>query len=280
MNLEQRLSFVTGKGGVGKSTVAAALALKSASKGAKTLLVELEGASYFSALWNFKVAYQPKEVLPGLFVAQWTSQECLREYALHLLKVEALYKLFLENSVSRSLIEVAPGLREIALLGKATSGPRKVGPPLEFDQIVIDAPASGHFLALVRAPLGLSKAIRFGPMGEQSRSILSYINNSKFAEYFVVCLPEELPLLETKDLVSELREQVGFSPKVILNRSLRLSSSQVKGSSKFATFLKNHLHYEKEFKKLFQGLETSELSWVLEKDPLQIIQQLSEEVSS
>lgn len=277
--IDQKITFVTGKGGVGKSTVAAALALKFASNNQKTLLVELTSPSYFGGVWNVKSTFEPKQISPNLFLSLWTPKDCLREYALHLLKVEALYKLFLENQVSKTLIQVAPGLNEIALLGKATSYPRKVGPPLEYDRIVIDAPASGHFMSLIRAPLGLSRAIRFGPMGEQSRSILSYMNNVDYANYMVVTLPEELPLQEGKELADGIRGVVGFNPTVVLNRSFSMATQKIQGESSFSQYLTTLDQSQKQFVEMFKEFKTLTLPWVLKESSLEIIEQLSESQS-
>ncbi len=226
---QQKIIFVTGKGGVGKSAVAAAIALKEAQSGQKTLLVELGYQSFYQDYFNLpKVGYQPQKLKDNLDVALWSGPECLKEYAKHLLKVESLYKLFFENSVTKALIQVAPALSEIAILGKITSHPRKVGPPLNYDCLVIDAFATGHFLALMRAPHGMSEAIRFGPMGEQSRSIEKVLQDPKICQYFVVSFPEELPVVEGIELWQGIYDSVKIKPTHIFNRVLNPSPQALK----------------------------------------------------
>lgn len=217
---EQKIIFVTGKGGVGKSAVAAGMALAKAKAGKKTLLVELGDQSFYKDYFDLKtqVSYQPQKLRENLDVALWSGPECLKEYARFLLKLESVYKLFFENAVTRSLIQVAPALSELAVMGKVTSHPRKIGPPLNYDCIVVDAFATGHFLALLKAPLGMAEAVRFGPMGEQSRSVNEVLKNKSICSYYVVSLPEELPVQEAIELSQGIKKVLGVSPIHLFNR--------------------------------------------------------------
>ncbi len=215
---------MTGKGGVGKSAVAAAMALKKSQGGQKTLLVELGSQSFYQQYFKLpKVGFEPIQLRPLLDLSVWSGQECLREYARYLLKVESLYRLFFENSVTRSLINVAPGLPELAVMGKVTSHPRKVGPPLNYDCIVVDAFATGHFLALLRAPQGMAEAISFGPMGEQSRGIVKFLKDPNYCQYYVVSIPEELPVQEGLELTRSIKDLVGIEPVQVYNKNWPLS---------------------------------------------------------
>lgn len=200
--------------------MAVALAMNFAEQGKKTLLVELGDESFYQDYLALpRVGYQPQKYRSRLDVSLWSGPACLREYALYLLKVERLYKLFFENPISKTLIDVAPALAELAILGKVTSGPpRNVGPKLPYDCLVVDAYATGHFLALLRAPIGMAEAIRFGPMGEQSRSILKVLKDPRISHYHIVCLPEELPVQESIELEGDLRKIVGVPLTLWLNK--------------------------------------------------------------
>ncbi len=224
---KQQIHFVTGKGGVGKSFFAASLAEGLAKKsGPQTsthkpiLLAEFNDHSFYREYLGDKSNY--------FDLAQWTGAECLKEYALHLLKIESLYKLFFGNPISKALIDVSPGLHELAILGRATSFPRKHGPPLKYNHMVFDAFATGHFLTMLRAPGALAKIIQFGPMGEQTRSIDEWIRNPEFCHIHLVSLPEELPATETVELYQTIKKEFGITSKVYLNKYLFLKKEELK----------------------------------------------------
>lgn len=218
----REIHFVTGKGGAGKSLIAAALADKKSQAGQKTLLVELGEQSYFALFFGLKKAtYEPQNLKKNFDLALWNGTECLKEYVRYLLKIEALYKLFFENAVSRSLINVAPALPELAILGKITSGPRKHGPPMNYDVIVVDAFATGHFLSLLKAPRGLAEVIRFGPMGEQCRSIDEYLFRKNLCHFHIVTLPEELSVQETLELDAKLKTEFGVKAHMVINKVVK-----------------------------------------------------------
>lgn len=274
--MSQKIIFVSGKGGVGKSSVAGAIAMSFAESGKKTLLVELGDHSYFEIAWKLSpVAYKPLPVENNLDIALWSAQDCLREYALHLLKVERLYKLFFENPVMRTLINVAPALKELAILGKITSQPRKHGPPLDYDVLVVDAFATGHFLALLAAPVGMAQAVQFGPMGEQSRGIDQVIRNPEICSYVLVSLPEELPLQETLELQAKLTEKFSIQSSIVLNKVLQLSDKEVAAAkasdTDFAKMLNHHQMREQMAKKILTSIKSYLIApWILKNSSREI----------
>lgn len=233
----QKIHFFTGKGGVGKSLLAASYAYARAVSIGQTnttehsgpvLLAELTERSFYKDFLELDhIGYKPTPIdklAKNLLVSQWNTTECLKEYAMHLLKIESLYKLFFETPVSKSLISVAPGLQELAILGKATSDARKYGPKMGFSQIVIDAFASGHFMSLLRAPKAMSEIISFGPMGQHSRGIDLCLRDPNICEVHLVTLPEELPTTETIELYQQLKNEFGITPRVYLNKLLNLTA--------------------------------------------------------
>lgn len=215
----QKIVFVTGKGGVGKSTVAMVLAKRYAELGKATLLVELGDRSYFTdVLGAGPVTYKPLQLQRNLDISLWSGKECLREYALHLLKIESLYRLFFENKVSKALIEIAPALAELAIMGKVTSGIRGVGPDLPYEVLVIDCFATGHMMALLRASRGMASAVSMGPMAEHSKAIDRVICDASICQYYIVSNPELLPVTESEELFDQITAEVKIRPRLILNK--------------------------------------------------------------
>ncbi len=210
--------MVTGKGGVGKSLVAAATATSFARKGLKTLLVELGDQSSYQYVFDKAIKYKGTNIEKNLDVALWNGEACLKEYITYLIKVPALADLFMDNKIMRTFIRAAPALKELAVLGKITSGIRSWGPELPFDRIVVDGYATGHFMALLKAPIGMAELISAGPMGEQSRNISAVLADSKHTQYLIVTLLEELPISESLELRTELKKWVKADARILANQ--------------------------------------------------------------
>jgi anion-transporting ArsA/GET3 family ATPase len=247
---QQKIVFVTGKGGVGKSSVAAAMAMNEARAGRRTLLAELSHRSYLGPLFGLAPTAQSVELEPNLHLSLLTGEYCLFEFLRHYIRLDGVVKLFFSNPVMSSLINAAPALKELAILGKITSGLRGIGPDFPYDRIVVDAYATGHFKALMMVPKGMGEVIRFGPMGDQSRAIDEVLRNPELCQYKVVTLPEELPIEESLDLLSWIHGELGQKGDVYLNkvrplplpmpRLLELSRSgdlEPKGFQKFVSYL-------------------------------------------
>jgi anion-transporting ArsA/GET3 family ATPase len=230
-----KISLVSGKGGVGKSCVAAALALKRANSGKKTLLVELAEDSFYRYFFdNPKIGFLPTKISENLEVASWDADSCLRDYVVHLVKMESIYRLFFENKVMSRFIEIAPGLRELSLLGKMTSGIRGIGPKFDYDCVIVDSYSTGHTLALLRAPKSMSDVITKGPMGTQSKEISGLLKDPTIFQYVVVTLPEDLPVIEGIELYEKCHTMTGIEPVMIVNKFLdyNVSDQEIQSAAK------------------------------------------------
>lgn len=286
--------MVSGKGGVGKSMVAAALAQREARRGARTLLVELGDQSYYASIYNKPIAYEPILVAPNFSIALWRGEEALREYILHLIKIDKIVELFFDNRIMQAFVRAAPGLKELAILGKMTSGVRKWGPALDYDVIVVDAFSTGHFIALLKAPIGMTELIESGPMGEQSRQILNVLRDGNFCEYWIVTLAEELPVSETRELYRDLLSLTGQKAKIFCNRvyespitldEIAIERSSAAGVSsilvEFADYLNNLLlrqNAQVEILKKSLG-EVTLLPLILSSNGEEVIAQLEQRLS-
>lgn len=218
----QKIHFFTGKGGVGKSVVSAGYAWSKARHSKQNiLLTELSEDSTFED--NLK----PQKIAKNLSISHWNAYICLEEYASNLLRSKALSKLFLNNSISKALINVAPGLEELAILGKATSGPRDHGPQMNYDEIFIDAFATGHFLNLMQAPQAFSEMFSFGPMGTQSKSIDKWIKDPDFSQVHIVTNTDELSIRESIELYKSLAA-IHIKSRFIVNKFVDTQNIQFK----------------------------------------------------
>ena len=215
-----RIVFVTGKGGVGKSLVSAAIAVAEAGRGNRVLLAELGARSFFEKFFQLPYQSNSATLMPGLDVARWEAGNLVREYLIHYLKLERVVDLFLNNKIMRPLVRVAPGLDEVALLGKLTSGHRHRWHSLNYDVIVVDAHATGHFMALLQAPRGLYEMSSVGPMASNCKGILDIIRNPEICRYVIVTLPEELPVGEALELHGLIAKEVDISADLVCNKVL------------------------------------------------------------
>lgn len=268
----QKIHFFTGKGGVGKSAISAGYALAAAPKNSSTLLTELSEESTFSSVLTGR--HKPKK----LALSYWNAHGCLEEYATSLIRSAALSKLFLNNSLSRSLINVAPGLQELAILGKATAGPRQIGPPMNYDEIFIDAYASGHFLSLVMAPQSFGEMFSFGPMATQSQSIDQWIKNPLFTEVHIVTQADDLSIQESVELWKNLKD-LNIKADFILNKYVETSSIQLKKlPTKTRRFFDNIDQQQKLALAELKKIETSLLlvPQIFENDFVKIISGISQ----
>lgn len=274
------IHLISGKGGVGKSTTAAALAWRLSNDGRKTLLVELGERSYFRHVFHNDINATPVAITTHLSVARWEGEACLREYLHHLLKIEQVVKLFFDNKVMRALVQAAPALRELALLGKITSGPRRVGPAFPFEEVVVDAYSTGHFRALWRAPVGMAEAIPYGPMGEQSRSIVQTLKDPKLTKIYVTVIPEEMPVTEGLELGRDVQSELEQTPHIILNRWLEspLKTGQLKpfAGHDFAAYLGQLLDRQEAARaQIGSRFPVTQLPWVFADTPHEKIRALA-----
>ncbi len=232
---------------------------------------------------SHEVGYEPQKTTFGFDLALWSGAEALKEYARYLLKVEALYRLFFENRIMQTLVNIAPALHELSITGKITSGHRKVGPELDYDVIIVDGYATGHMLALLKAPKGMAEAIKFGPMFEQSRGIRQVLENSDFCKYFIVSLPAELPVVESHELARQIESEIQIKPQIFINKvlgtSLTLKDCEELNSAHPTFFddIKSKLQRQIQAKKSLELIQTNikEIPWVLSTKPKEIIKEMS-----
>lgn len=204
--------IVTGKGGVGKSTVSAALALLAARAGKRVLVCEVNAQERIAPLLGAGPSgATTREVLPGLSTVNVTPHEAMREYGLMVLKFRTIYDAVFENRLVRYFLRVVPSLSELVMLGKILNEVRaeERGRP-RWDLVVVDAPATGHAVQLLRVPSALVDTVPGGPLRHDAEWMDALLVDPARAALAVVTLPEEMPVNEAIELDAQVRSVLGI----------------------------------------------------------------------
>jgi anion-transporting ArsA/GET3 family ATPase len=214
------LYFLSGKGGVGKTHLSTSLSMHLAKSGRKTLLVEFSKFAQFSEYFTTEIGFEPVKVEKDFYASSWTGLDCLHEYASKVLKSKHAANLFFKVPLMKKLSRVAPGLKEIAVLGKITSDYRENDFKTEFDDIVFDCPASGHFLSMMRVPESLSSTVGVGPMERECKSILESVSSNSDVYFALIQDGAHFAEIELKETFAELKKILnGKSISIIKNKS-------------------------------------------------------------
>jgi anion-transporting ArsA/GET3 family ATPase len=222
----KRLLLVVGKGGVGKTTIATALALAAARQNKKTLLVEMDESGRAARLLGLAAAEKnhttPRQVSPRLYVLSISGQAALEEYLCLIIPVRRLLRTVFDSRLYQYFVAAAPGLKELMAMGKLwyeeqlqdedTLGPR-------WDLIVVDTPATGHSLQYLRMPQAAQAAFRVGLVHREAERVVRLLADPDRTAVTLVTLAEELPVTETieayRQLVHDLQLPLGL---VFVNR--------------------------------------------------------------
>jgi anion-transporting ArsA/GET3 family ATPase len=221
--LDRRLVIVTGKGGTGKTTVAAALAVAAARRGRSVLIAEVGGQEQvpqFITPGHPPVGYAGSELLPGLTCIHIDPFEALAEYLGLQLRVRGIVDLVLRNKGFSQLLAAAPGWRELITLGKVWHLAQMQdarGAPL-YELIVVDAPATGHGLTFLDVPRVVGTAVRAGPLKKHAHLVEELMLDPEQTLLLPIALAEELPAKETAELVQRARDEIGVAvDRVVVN---------------------------------------------------------------
>jgi anion-transporting ArsA/GET3 family ATPase len=201
--LDTRMRIVTGKGGVGKSTVALAMALIAARRGKRVLLCEVNPSESITRFFaGVALTGVPEVVLPGITMVALIPAEAMREYGLLMLKFKTLYNAVFENRIVRYFLRAVPSLGEFVMLGKLwyhEQEKRNDGTPL-YDTIIVDAPATGHLVSWLRVPQVFDEMMPAGPIKSSAGDMLAMLRDPRRAMLDIVLVPEEMPVNEAVEL--------------------------------------------------------------------------------
>ncbi|HSI06644.1 MAG: ArsA family ATPase [Myxococcota bacterium] len=212
MAFSPRLRVVTGKGGVGKTTVAAALALAEARRGKRVLLAEVNGRDRAAHLLGVEpTGSKLTAVLPNIALVDMNPRDTLREYVLLTFKFETVYKAVFENRVVKNFLRLTPSLGELMMLGKIWHHEReREDDQPRFDVIVLDAPATGHAIAMLRAPSVVQATVPAGPLRENARNMDQLLRDTARTTVHVVTTPEEMPVNEAVEIERAVDDELGM----------------------------------------------------------------------
>ena len=216
--LDRRLLFVTGKGGVGKSTVTAGLALLAAERGKRTLVCEVDAKGGLAGFFEANATgFDPAEVQPNLFAMSMDTEASLKEYLSLQLKLPLVARIGPLARTFDFVANAAPGVKEILTVGKLAWEVVEE----HYDLVVVDSVASGHIVGQLAAPKGINELVSVGLVRNQTSWMLDVLEDPARTGVVIVAAPEEMPVNETIELSGRLRAETDVDlAAVIVNRVL------------------------------------------------------------
>ena len=213
-----QLVFVTGKGGVGKTTVAAALAQLAAEHGQRVLACEVDAKGDLAALFEAApTGFVPKEIAPSVWSMSMDTEASLREYLKLHLRIPVVGRIGPLAKAFDFVATAAPGVREILTVGKICYEVRE----RNYDLVVVDAPASGHIIGQLAAPQAINDLVKVGLIRSQTDWLLEILSDPLRTGLVAVTTPEEMPVAETLELTARVREETSVRMSaVVVNRVL------------------------------------------------------------
>ncbi len=210
---DKRLLIISGKGGVGKSTICAALGLSAASFGKRVLIVEMDEKERISRLFGSpEVGYDGAFVCDDIYVRNLQPMFAMDEFVRTQVTMKRIANQIIGSQIYRYFVAAAPGLKEFVTLGKITmlEEEKLRGQKPKYDLIILDAPATGHGIAFLRVPFAAADTLNVGWVRKQADRIINLITDPKKTMLNIVTLPEEMPVNETMEMTESVRDLLGI----------------------------------------------------------------------
>jgi anion-transporting ArsA/GET3 family ATPase len=216
---KKRVIVVMGKGGVGRTTVATAIAQAAARRGKRVLLFQAGAKDKLSRLIGSPPVGEQIMAVPGGFSAVNTSPSAaIHEYGLMVLRYETIYRLVMENQVVKKLVRAIPGLDDYSIIGKLWFHTTETHPAggWKWDTIVFDAPATGHALTMFKIPRAILAAVPEGPLTRDAVKVRALFEDASRTTVVLTTLAEEMPVTETLELAAKLQPELGLTPSALV----------------------------------------------------------------
>lgn len=215
-----RILYVTGKGGVGKSVVTAALGLHAARRGLRTIIAEPSGAARMPELFGVKGrGYELTRLRDRLHSISITPEQAMEDYVVQQIRFRRLYRMVFRNRVMGPFVDGVPGLHDAVTLGKVFDLEREAaGGRKAWDLVLVDAPATGHGLSLLASARSMMDLTRAGPLYDGNKMVEERISDPAVMGLVLVALPEEMPVAETLDLWRRLGSRRQQARLCVLNQ--------------------------------------------------------------
>ncbi|MEI6496785.1 MAG: ArsA-related P-loop ATPase [Actinomycetota bacterium] len=211
--LDRRLLFVTGKGGVGKTTAAGALAELAASLGKRTLVCEMDAKGSLAAAYDCApLSFAPTLVADRLWAMQMNTEDSLREYLRLFVRIPFVGRIGPLAHTFDFVADAAPGVKEILAVGKLCYEVRE----RHYDLVVVDAEASGHIVAQIGAPRVIRDLVQVGLVRDQTEWMIDILDDPVQTGLVIVTTPEEMPVTETLELITRVRASTGVDIAAVL----------------------------------------------------------------
>ena len=216
---DRRLIVIAGKGGVGRSTLSATIAMAAGNAGRRVCVVELYGLGHIAHLFGKKRSYKPTNIHRGVDVVSLTPHDAVADFGRRKLRVGSLMSLLFRSRIIRGFVDGVPGLHDLVQLGKIED---MLNNPLSgdgvYDHILLDAPATGHGLTMLSSARTMYDMTRVGPFADLAHMIEEFLDDRQQTAFLLASLPEPLPISETLQLISGIKADWNHLAAVLINQ--------------------------------------------------------------